>query len=78
MTKKMPISKARVNLGAVVSGVRDKGDVVVLEKDGIPVASLVGVDMVEDLRDAIDLAAARLSAHKEALVDWADVRARYV
>ena len=78
MTKNMPISKARVNLGSVVSGVRDKGDVVVLEKDGIPVASIVGVDVVEDLRDALDLAAARLKTHKDALIDWAKVRAKYV
>lgn len=78
MTKNIPISKVRVNLGAVVSGVRDRGDVVVLEKDGIPVASLVGVDVVEDLRDAIELASARLETHKEPLVDWIDIRKRYV
>jgi prevent-host-death family protein len=78
MTKNIPISKARVNLGAVVKGVREDGDVIVLEKDGIPVASIVGVDVVEDLRDALDLAAARLRTHKDALIDWADVRKKYV
>ena len=78
MTKNIPISKARVNLGAVVAGVREKGDVVVLEKDGIPVASIVGVDVVEDLRDALDLAAARIATHKESLTDWASIRAKYV
>jgi PHD/YefM family antitoxin component YafN of YafNO toxin-antitoxin module len=77
MTKNMPISKARVNLGAVVKGVREKGDVVVLEKDGIPVASIVDVDLVEDLRDALDLAAARIETHKERLVPWADIRKKY-
>jgi len=78
MTKKIPISKARVNLGAVVSGVRNNGDVVILEKDGIPVASLVGVDLVEDLRDALDIAAARLATQKETLIDWKKVRKQYV
>ena len=78
MTKNIPISKARVNLGSVVKGVRDKGDIIVLEKDGIPVASIVGIDVVEDLRDALDLAAARIRTQKEALVDWADVREKYV
>jgi len=78
MTKNMPISKARVNLGAVVRGVREKGDVVVLEKDGIPVASIVGVDTVEDMRDALDLAAARAKTAKEVLIDWDTIRAKYV
>lgn len=78
MIKNVPISKARVNLGQVVKDVREKGDVVVLEKDGIPVASIVGVDIVEDLRDALDLAAARLKTQRETLVDWDSIRAQYV
>jgi len=78
MTKNIPISKARVNLGAVVKGVREKGDVVVLEKDGIPVASIVNVDLVEDLRDAIDLAAARMRNAGTPMIDWDSIRSRYV
>lgn len=78
MTKSMPISKARVNLGAVVRGVREHADVVVLEKDGIPVASIVGVDVIEDLRDALDMAAARIATQKEPLVDWLKIRTQYV
>lgn len=78
MTKKLPISKARVNLGAVVQGVREKGDVVVLEKDGIPVASIVDVDYMEDMRDALDLAAARLRNAGKTLIDWDAIRAKYV
>ena len=78
MSKNIPISKARVNLGSVVEGVRERGDIVVLEKDGIPVASIVGVDVVEDLRDALDLAAARIKTQKDALIDWAAVRGKYV
>ncbi len=78
MTKTMPISKARVNLGAVVKGVRENGDVVILEKDGIPVASIVDVDLVEDMRDALDLAAARAKTTGDALVDWDSIRSTYV
>ncbi len=78
MTKNMPISKARVNLGAVVKGVREKGDVVILEKDGIPVASIVDVDLVEDLRDALDLAAARARNVGKPMIDWDSIRAKYV
>lgn len=78
MTKHIPISKARVNLGAVVEGVRANGDVVVLEKDGIAVASIVGVDVVEDLHDALDLAAARIKTKGDVLIDWDAIRAQYV
>jgi prevent-host-death family protein len=78
MTKNIPISKARVNLGAVVKGVREKGDVVVLEKDGIPVASIVGVDLVEDMRDALDLAAARTRNAGTGMIDWDSIRSKYV
>lgn len=77
MSKSLPISKVRVNLGAVVRGVREKGDSVIIEKDGIPVASIVGVDVVEDFQDALDIAAARLQARKESLIDWEKVRERY-
>ena len=78
MTKNMPISKARVNLGAVVKGVRENGDVVILEKDGIPVASIVDVDVLEDMRDALDLAAARARNAGQPMVDWDSIRAKYV
>lgn len=78
MIKNLPLSKARVNLGAVVKGVREKGDVVILEKDGIPVASIVGVDLLEDMRDALELAHARIKTQKESLIDWEEVRATYV
>lgn len=78
MTKNIPISKARVNLGAVVQGVRERGDIVILEKDGIPVASIVDVDLVEDMRDALDMAAARAQTSRDTLVDWAAIRETYV
>ncbi len=50
----MPMTKARRTLGALVRGVHVDGDVVVLEKDGIPVAGLVDIDVLEDYLDASD------------------------
>jgi antitoxin (DNA-binding transcriptional repressor) of toxin-antitoxin stability system len=51
---RMPMTKARINLGALVRGVHVRGDVVVLEKDGIPVAGLVDIDALEDLIEIND------------------------
>jgi len=48
MTKTMPISKARVNLGSVVDRIREKGGQVVLEKNGIPVAAIISIYDLED------------------------------
>lgn len=51
---RMPMTKARTQLGALVRGVHVEGDVVVLEKDGIPVAGLLDIDAVEDYLEAQD------------------------
>jgi antitoxin (DNA-binding transcriptional repressor) of toxin-antitoxin stability system len=51
---RMPMTKARINLGALVRGVHVEGDVVVLEKDGIPVAGLVDIDALEDFLEVHD------------------------
>lgn len=51
---RVPMTKARTQLGALVRGVHVDGDVVVLEKDGIPVAGLVDIDAVEDYLEAQD------------------------
>jgi hypothetical protein len=51
---RMPMTKARINLGALVRGVHVRGDVVVLEKDGIPVAGLVDIDAIEDFLEIHD------------------------
>ena len=51
---RMPMTKARINLGALVRGVHVRGDVVVLEKDGIPVAGLVDIDALEDFLEIND------------------------
>jgi len=49
------ITEARINLGAVVKRAHLKGEYFILEKDGIPIAGLMGVAELEDyleLRDA--------------------------
>jgi antitoxin (DNA-binding transcriptional repressor) of toxin-antitoxin stability system len=56
---RMPMTKARINLGSVVRGVHVDGDVVVLEKDGIPVAGLVDIDALEDYLETRDPALRR-------------------
>ena len=48
MINHIPITKARVNLGAVVKRVHLKGEYFILEKDGIPVAGLMAADELED------------------------------
>ena|SRR5579859_5091232 len=52
---RIPITKARINLGAVVKRVHLKGEYFILEKDGIPIAGLMDADELEDyleLRDS--------------------------
>lgn len=75
--KIIPITKARVNLGAIVERVRTKSEQVTLEKRGVPVAALVNIDVVEDLQDALDLFIAREENRLEPLVNWSDIRAKY-
>src|SRR4030042_993420 len=56
---RMPMTKARINLGSLVRGVHVYGDVVVLEKDGIPVAGLGDIDALEDYLEPADPALRR-------------------
>jgi len=55
----MPMTKARINFGALVRSVHVDGDVVVLEKDGIPVAGLVDINALEDYLESTDPALRR-------------------
>jgi hypothetical protein len=48
MVTRIPITQARVNLGAVVKRVHLKGEYFILEKDGIPIAGLMDADELED------------------------------
>lgn len=45
---RLPLTKARVNLGQVVRRVHVNREVFILEKDGIPVVGLMHVDDLED------------------------------
>jgi len=76
-SKSLPITKARVNLGAVVERVRSTRERVTLEKGGIPVATIVSTDELEDMQDALDLMTAREESRTGNLVDWKQVRAKY-
>lgn len=49
MIKNIPITEARINLGSFVKKVRLGKETFILEKDGIPVAGLVDLDLLEDL-----------------------------
>jgi hypothetical protein len=48
IANRIPLTKARVNLGQFVRRVHLNREVFILEKDGIPVAGLMHVDDVED------------------------------
>ena len=50
----IPITKARVNLGSVVRRVHNNKEYFILEKDGIPVAGLMGADELEDYLELHD------------------------
>jgi PHD/YefM family antitoxin component YafN of YafNO toxin-antitoxin module len=54
MVHHLPITKARINLGAVVKQVHLNKEYVVLEKDGIPIAALMDVDEFEDYLELQD------------------------
>ncbi len=44
----IPITKARINLGALVKRVHLGKECFILEKDGIPIAGLIDIDELED------------------------------
>jgi len=54
MVNRLPLTKARVNLGALIRRVHNNKEHFILEKDGIPVAALLDVDEYEDYLDMQD------------------------
>lgn len=54
MVTAIPITKARINLGAVIKRVRINKEYFILEKDGIPVAGLMDIDEFEDYLEMQD------------------------
>ena len=54
LVNRIPITKARVNLGAVVKRVRLNGEYFILEKDGIPIVGIMGAGELEDYLELQD------------------------
>ena len=54
MVTTIPISKARVNLGALVTRVHLNKEYVILEKDGSPIAVIMDIDEFEDYLELQD------------------------
>ena len=54
MVQTLPITKARINLGAVVKRIHLNKEYVILEKDGIPIAGIMDIDEFEDYLELQD------------------------
>jgi PHD/YefM family antitoxin component YafN of YafNO toxin-antitoxin module len=54
MVHRLPITKARINLGQVARRVHLNKEYVILEKDGIPIAGLMDADELEDYLELRD------------------------
>jgi hypothetical protein len=54
MVHRLPITKARINLGAVAKRACLAGEYFILEKDGIPIAGIMGADEMEDYLELQD------------------------
>jgi len=76
MTSTMPITAARINLGSVIQRVL-KGERITLEKGGIPVATIINREDLEDLEDALDLMLAREKHKGEKGIPWEKIRKEY-
>jgi len=48
MIHRLPITKARINLGSVVRRIHLNKEYVILEKGGIPIAGMMDIDELED------------------------------
>ena len=59
MIHRLPITKARVNLGQVVKRAHVNKEYFILEKDGIPVAGILDADELEDYLELQDPKAQR-------------------
>jgi prevent-host-death family protein len=54
LVNRLPVTKARINLGALIRRVHNNKEHFILEKNGIPVAAILDVDEYEDYLDARD------------------------
>jgi len=53
--QRLPITQARINLGALVKRVHLNKEYFILEKDGIPVVGIMDIDEFEDYLELQDL-----------------------
>lgn len=54
MIRRIPMTKARINLGELVRRVHTNKEYILLEKGGIPVAGIIDVDEFEDYLELQD------------------------
>jgi len=54
MVQRLPITQARINLGALVKRVHRNKEYFILEKDGIPVVGIMDIDEFEDYLELRD------------------------
>ena len=54
MVRTIPLTKARINLGALVKRVHLNKEYFILEKDGIPIAGIMDIDEFEDYLELQD------------------------
>ena len=66
MVHHLPITKARINLGQIVRRVVRNKEYFILEKDGIPVAGIMGADELEDYLELQDPKVVRAIAKSSA------------
>jgi len=72
---RIPITKARVNLGAVVRDVYNKKSKYILEKDGYPVAVILSMEDVEDIIDTKELE--KLDKSAKSFIKIEDIKRKY-
>ncbi len=70
----MPITKARINLGAVVKRVSLKKEPIILNRDGYPVAAIIDIEKLEDLMDAKELMEEK--SKKNDFVEWDKIKTK--
>ena len=54
LVHRLPVTKARVNLGAVLKHVQEKQATIILERNGEPVAAIMDIDQFEDYAEIND------------------------
>ena len=54
VVRRLPITKARINLGALAERAHVNKEYFILEKDGIPIAALMDIDEFEDYLELQD------------------------